>query len=93
MLPDLKQSQVWFVTGSQHLYGPETLQQVAENSRRIADALDQSPKIPCRVVFKPVMKTPDEIAALVSEANVAGDCVGLVPGCTPSLQRRCGLQG
>jgi L-arabinose isomerase len=78
MLPDLKQSQVWFVTGSQHLYGPETLQQVAENSRRIADALDQSPKIPCRVVFKPVMKTPDEIAALVSEANVAGDCVGLV---------------
>jgi L-arabinose isomerase len=78
MLPDLKQSQVWFVTGSQHLYGPETLQQVAENSRRIADSLDQWPRIPCRVVFKPVMKTPDEISALVSEANVAGDCVGLV---------------
>jgi L-arabinose isomerase len=78
VIPSLKQSEVWFVTGSQHLYGPETLKQVAENSQKIAAALDQSPLIPCRVVFKPVVKTPDEISALLAEANVAKGCVGLV---------------
>ena len=61
MIPKLKQSEVWFVTGSQHLYGPETLAQVAENSQKIAAALDCSSRVPCRVVFKPVVKTPDEI--------------------------------
>ncbi len=78
MIPSLKQSEVWFVTGSQHLYGPETLRQVEENSKKIACGLDQSPQIPCRVVFKPVVKTPDEISALLAEANVARNCVGLV---------------
>jgi L-arabinose isomerase len=78
VIPSLKQSEVWFVTGSQHLYGPETLKQVAENSQKIAAGLDQSPRIPCRVVFKPVVKTPDEISALLAEANVVRDCVGLV---------------
>jgi L-arabinose isomerase len=78
VIPSLKQSEVWFVTGSQHLYGPETLKHVAENSQKIAAGLDQSPRVPCRVVFKPVVKTPDEISALLAEANVARDCVGLV---------------
>jgi L-arabinose isomerase len=78
VIPSLKQSEVWFVTGSQHLYGPETLQQVAENSQKIAAALDQSDRIPCRVVFKPVVKTPDEISSLLGEANGAKSCVGLV---------------
>lgn len=78
MIPSLEQSEVWFVTGSQHLYGPEALKQVAENARTIARALDESPRIPCRVAWKPVVKTPDEIEALLSEANVAKQCVGLV---------------
>jgi L-arabinose isomerase len=74
----LTQSEVWFVTGSQHLYGPETLQQVADNSQKVAAALTASPEIPCRVVFKPVVKTPEEILGLLTEANDARDCVGLV---------------
>jgi L-arabinose isomerase len=74
----LKQFEVWMVTGSQHLYGPETLRQVAENSKTVASALDASPKIPCRVVFKPVVKTPDEILALLTAANTEKACVGLV---------------
>jgi L-arabinose isomerase len=78
VIPSLKQSEVWFVTGSQHLYGPETLKQVGLNSQTIAAALDQSARIPCRVVVKPVVKTPDEIAALLAEANAATGCVGLV---------------
>ena len=60
---DLKQFEVWFVTGSQHLYGPETLEQVAEHSQSIARALSDSAQIPVKVVFKPVVKTPDEIPA------------------------------
>ena len=78
MVPDLKQSEVWFVTGSQHLYGPETLAQVAANAQQVAAALDCSSRIPCRVLCKPVVKTEDEIHALLTEANVARDCIGLV---------------
>ena len=54
-------SEVWFVTGSQHLYGPETLKLVGEHSQKIADALNKSESIPVKVVFKPVVKTPEEI--------------------------------
>jgi L-arabinose isomerase len=74
----LKQSEVWLVTGSQHLYGPETLEQVAAHSRTIAEALDRSKRIPCRVVAKPVVKTPEEVAGLLGEASAASSCVGLV---------------
>lgn len=75
---DLKQFEVWFITGSQHLYGPETLAKVAEHSQTIAQALDQSVKIPVKVVFKPVLTTPDAIHQLCLEANAAQTCVGLI---------------
>ncbi|MBX0327374.1 hypothetical protein K2Z83_06750 [Oscillochloris sp. ZM17-4] len=75
---DLSTYEVWFVTGSQHLYGPETLEQVAEHSRAIAQALGEAAAIPVRVVFKPVVKTPDEITNLCREANNAPACVGLI---------------
>jgi L-arabinose isomerase len=78
VIPSLKQSEVWFVTGSQHLYGPETLRQVAENSQKMAAGLDRAPDIPCRVVFRSVVKTPEEISGLLAEANAAKECVGLV---------------
>ena len=75
---DLHGFEVWFVTGSQHLYGPETLDQVAEHSRTIAQALGEAESIPVNVVFKPVLKTPDEIYQLTLEANAAPNCVGLI---------------
>ncbi|GAB3769875.1 L-arabinose isomerase [Spirosoma horti] len=75
---DLKQFEIWFVTGSQHLYGEETLRQVADHSQIIAQSFDKSPTIPVRVVYKPVVKTPDEIYALCQEANVAPNCVGII---------------
>jgi len=78
VLNPLEKSEVWFVTGSQHLYGPETLEQVADNARTIVAALDGSPKVPCRVVFKPVVKTPEEVHGMLSDANRAPDCVGLI---------------
>src|SRR5208337_3367634 len=78
---NLKQFEVWFVTGSQHLYGPETLKAVAEHSQEIAKALNVAPAIPVKVVFKPVMTTPDDITALCKEANNADKCIGLVTWC------------
>jgi len=75
---DLKQFEVWFVTGSQHLYGEETLRQVDEHSKIIADFFNNSPQIPVKVVFKPVVKTPEEILQICREANVAPNCVGII---------------
>jgi len=75
---ELKSLEVWFVTGSQHLYGPKTLAQVAENSQAIAASLDKDKSIPVRVVFKPVLKTPEEIRALCRTANNTENCIGLV---------------
>jgi len=56
---DLKQYEVWFVTGSQHLYGPKTLEPVADHSKEIAAVLGASTHLPVQVVFKPVLTTPD----------------------------------
>ena len=75
---DLSQFSVWFVTGSQHLYGDEVLEQVAQNARQIARALSESPHIPVPVIFKPVVTTPEAIEALCREANADPACVGLV---------------
>ncbi|GAB4023071.1 L-arabinose isomerase [Spirosoma koreense] len=75
---NLKQYEVWFITGSQHLYGEETLKQVDAHSAIIADFFDKSPQVPVRVVFKPVVKTPDEIYAICQEANVAPNCIGII---------------
>lgn len=74
----LKEYEAWFVTGSQHLYGEETLKQVAANSGQIAQALGNAEAIPVRVVFKPVLTTPDAIAQLCREANNTPNCIGLV---------------
>jgi L-arabinose isomerase len=70
--------EVWFVTGSQHLYGPEALAQVAANSQKIAESLDAEAAIPLKVVFKPVLTTPDEVRALCREANNTPACIGLI---------------
>jgi len=78
---DLKHFEIWFVTGSQHLYGPETLKAVAKHSQEIAKAFNDAPAIPVKVVFKPVMTTPDDITALCQEANNAPKCIGFITWC------------
>ncbi len=78
MMINLKKLEVWFVTGSQHLYGEETLKQVASHSQTIARALNDAPQIPVKVVFKPTVKTPDEIYQICMDANAAKDCIGII---------------
>ena len=78
---DLKRFEVWLVTGSQQLYGAETLEKVAAHSREIVAGLDSANAIPVAVVFKPVVKTTEEVFALCQAANQAPACVGLVTWC------------
>ena len=75
---NLKKKEVWFITGSQHLYGDETLQQVAAHSKEIAGSLNDSPQIPVKVIYKPTVKTAEEIYAVCMEANAAVDCIGVI---------------
>jgi len=77
---ELNGYEVWFVTGSQHLYGPKTLEEVAVHSNEIAAALDASKELPVKVVFKPVLTTPQKA---VSDSLL---------GCTPSHPPKCGSQ-
>lgn len=74
----LDSTEIWFVTGSQHLYGPETLKQVEANARQVAEALNASSEIPVSVVMKPVMTDPAAIRTLCQEANAAPQCAGLI---------------
>ena len=70
--------EIWFATGSQHLYGPETLAQVAEQSQAIARLLDESGAVPARVVWKPVLTGSDAIRRLALEANASDACIGVI---------------
>jgi len=70
--------EAWFITGSQNLYGEETLRQVAENSHRIVETLNASSRVPIRVVCKPVVTSADSILHVCREANAAKNCIGLI---------------
>jgi L-arabinose isomerase len=69
---------VWFLTGSQDLYGEDTLRQVAGHAAQIAAGLDASGSIPVRIVWKPVAKSPEDIKAACAAASAAEDCVGVI---------------
>ncbi|MCT8137081.1 L-arabinose isomerase [Anaerobacillus sp. CMMVII] len=73
-----KQYQFWFVTGSQHLYGPETIQQVEDHSRQIVEGLNADETLSFEIILKPVLTTPDAIRRLCMEANTDENCAGLI---------------
>lgn len=74
----LDQYEIWFYTGSQHLYGPETLTLVADHSREVVSALDAATAIPTKVVYKALLTTSDEIYRAALDANSTEKCVGVV---------------
>ena len=75
---NLKKYGFWFITGSQHLYGPETLKQVSEHSKIMVEKLNQASSIPYTIVFKPIVTTPDEITDVLVEANADKNCAGII---------------
>ncbi|MFJ6352872.1 L-arabinose isomerase [Streptomyces sp. NPDC092046] len=78
MSKPLEGRQVWFLTGSQGLYGEDTLSQVAEQSQRIAETLDRDPAVAVEIVWRPVLTDADAIRRACLEANSADACVGLI---------------
>jgi len=75
---DLKKLEVWFVTGSQHLYGDETLKQVAGHSQKIAASLNDAAQVPVSVIWKPTVKSAEEIYQVCQDANTAKNCIGII---------------
>ncbi len=74
----IQNKEIWFVTGSQDLYGPETLKQVAADSEKIASSLNEAAGISQKIVFKPVLTSPESIYKLCSEANSTEKCIGII---------------
>lgn len=74
----LPKSELWFVTGSQHLYGEETLKQVADHSKKIAAFLHDAQQVPLDVIFKPVVTGPEEIYNVCRDANNSPACAGII---------------
>lgn len=70
--------EIWFLTGSQGLYGEETLQQVADQSREVAETLAAHPDLTIRIVWKPVLTSSDAIRRMMLEANSDDACIGLI---------------
>jgi L-arabinose isomerase len=76
--PDLADKEVWFLTGSQTMYGDEILAQVATQSQRVVEMLDAAGDIACRVVWKPVLTSRDAILQTIREANGSGNVIGIM---------------
>jgi L-arabinose isomerase len=77
-MKNLQSPEIWYITGSQHLYGEGTLRQVAANSQRIVEELNGSRRLPLKLVYKPSVTRPQEIRAICLEANNASNCAGLI---------------
>ena len=77
-MQNIDEKQLWFVTGSQHLYGEETLKKVAANAAEIAGSLEQGIKPAVKVLFRPVLTTAEDILTLCLEANNDRRCIGLI---------------
>ena len=77
-MPNLDCHEVWFVTGSQHLYGEAVLREVLMHSNEIASGLSGSAEIPAQIIAKPVLTTPDAIRDLCVDASASRNCVGVI---------------
>ena len=77
-MKNLEAPEIWYITGSQHLYGEETLKQVAAHSKEIVEKLNASQRLPLKLIFKPILTRPEEIRTLCLEANNAPNCAGLM---------------
>lgn len=75
---NLQRFEFWFLTGSQDLYGQETLDQVAKDSKEIVEALNKSNALPCPLVLKPTLLTPETIKATLESANADPLCAGVI---------------
>src|ERR1039458_8478016 len=90
---DLSHLEVWFVTGSQNLYGADVLRKVAANSAQVGRALDGAVAIPVQVLVKPVVKTPAEATALCQAVNESPHCIGPITRSHPFSPSKMWING
>lgn len=74
----MKKNTFYFIVGSQHLYGPETLEMVDADAKTMVDGLNADRNIPFEIVFLPSVKTSSEIAEAMNKANNDADCAGVI---------------
>jgi len=75
---ELLNKKIWFLTGTQHLYGEKTLEQVGTNAKKVVNGLNKSNHIPLEIVFKPILKTQEEITRICLEASSDEACIGVI---------------
>jgi len=80
-MTSLKEQEIWFVVGSQLLYGEEVLNTVAQRGKEMAAYINADPNVPCSFVYKGTIKSNDEVTEIIKEANYSGKCAGIVTWC------------
>ncbi|MBP5285028.1 MAG: L-arabinose isomerase [Kiritimatiellae bacterium] len=89
----MKDYEFWFVVGSQFLYGPEVLSTVEARAKEMVAKLDKSGKLPCRLVFKTIVKTPEDATGAIMAANGDGRCAGIITWCHTFSPSKMWLNG
>lgn len=83
-------SEVWFLTGSQSLYGEDTLAQVAAQSQQICETIGADAGPAARIVWKPVLTEADAIRRVCLDAEADDRCIGLIAWMHTFSPPRCG---
>ena len=83
----------WFVVGSQFLYGPEVLKTVEQRAREMADKMNKTKLLPCRIVYKTTVKTPEEATETIKAANFCDSCAGVITWCHTFSPSKMWLNG
>ncbi len=89
----LKDYEFWFVVGSQFLYGPEVLDTVAKRAAEMAEAMNASGKLPCKIVYKTTVKTAEEATETIKAANYSDNCAGIITWCHTFSPSKMWLNG
>lgn len=89
----ISQPEIWFLTGTQHLYGEEALSQVSINSQKIVEALNDSDQLPLSIVWKPILTRPEEIRNICLAANNDRNCAGVAVWCHTFSPSKMWIQG
>jgi L-arabinose isomerase len=77
----IREKEIWFVVGSQLLYGESVLETVAKRGQEMAEYINDQSNIPCKFVYKGTIKSNEEVSSIIREANYSEDCVGIVSWC------------
>ena len=77
-MKQLINKKIWFLTGTQYLYGKKALEQISKNAELVVKGLNESKHIPLQIIFKPILKSQEGITQLCTEASSDANCIGLI---------------